>query len=97
MWSRIGLGCGDAALLRRGRRELLGEVAGVATNSRGHLFIYTRTGNPSAMVGASRIITHGGSRLFQFDQNGKFLEQWTDFTSKPLLAAACPIDWPQVC
>jgi len=53
----------------------LGEVAGVATNSRGHLFVYTRTGNPTAMLGASRIITHGGSRLFQFDQNGNFVRE----------------------
>ncbi len=53
----------------------LGEVAGVATNSRGHLFIYTRTGNPTAMLGASRIITHGGSRLFEFDQNGAYVRE----------------------
>ncbi|MBI4471882.1 MAG: hypothetical protein HY646_04380, partial [Acidobacteria bacterium] len=53
----------------------LGEVAGVATNSRGHFFVYTRTGNPTAMLGASRIITHGGSRLFQFDQNGNFVRE----------------------
>jgi streptogramin lyase len=53
----------------------LGEVAGVATNSRGHLFIYTRTGNPTSMLGASRIITHGGSRLFQFDQNGNYVRE----------------------
>src|SRR5688572_20055327 len=53
----------------------LGEAAGVATNSRGHLYVYTRTGNPSAMLAASRIITHGGSRLFQFDQNGNFVRE----------------------
>jgi len=53
----------------------LGEAAGVATNSRGHIFVYTRTGNPSAMMAASRIITHGGSRLFQFDQNGNYVRE----------------------
>src|SRR5262245_11862013 len=53
----------------------LGEAAGVATNSRGHLFVYTRTGNPTAMLGASRIITHGGSRLFEFDQNGNYVRE----------------------
>lgn len=53
----------------------LGEAAGVATNSRGHLYVYTRTGNPTAMLAASRIITHGGSRLFQFDQNGNFVRE----------------------
>jgi DNA-binding beta-propeller fold protein YncE len=53
----------------------LGEAAGVATNSRGQIFVYTRTGNPTAMMGASRIITHGGSRLFQFDQNGNYVRE----------------------
>ena len=53
----------------------LGEAAGVATNSKGHLYVYTRTGNPTGMVGASRIITHGGSRLFQFDQNGNYVRE----------------------
>ena len=32
----------------------LGEVAGVATNSRGQLFVYTRTGNPTVGLGNSR-------------------------------------------
>ncbi len=53
----------------------LGEAAGVATNSRGNLYVYTRTGNPTAMMGASRIITHGGSRLFAFDANGNFVRE----------------------
>src|SRR3954468_17233095 len=43
----------------------LGEAAGVATNSKGHIFVYTRTGE-QATAGASRIFTHGGSRLFEF-------------------------------
>lgn len=53
----------------------LGEVAGVATNSRGHLFVYTRTGNPTAGIGNSRLFTHGGSRLFEFDQSGNFVRE----------------------
>ena len=53
----------------------MGEAAGVATNSRGQIFVYTRTGNPTAMLGASRIITHGGSRLFQFDANGNYMKE----------------------
>ena len=53
----------------------LGEVAGVATNSKGHLFVYTRTGHAVATLGDERTFYHGGSRLFQFDQAGKFVKE----------------------
>ena len=53
----------------------LGEVAGVATNSKGQVFVYTRTGNPTVGLGNSRLFTHGGSRLFQFDRNGSFVRE----------------------
>jgi DNA-binding beta-propeller fold protein YncE len=53
----------------------LGEVAGVATNSRGDVFVYTRTGHPTISIGTSRPFAHGGSRLFQFDRNGKFVRE----------------------
>src|SRR4026209_1512255 len=53
----------------------LGEVAGVATNSRGQLFVYTRTGNPTVAVGNSRLFSHGGARLFEFDRNGTFVRE----------------------
>src|SRR5574339_121532 len=53
----------------------LGEVAGVATNSRGQLFVYTRTGNPTIGLGNSRFFSHGGSRLFEFDRNGAFVRE----------------------
>jgi NHL repeat len=52
----------------------LGEAAGVATNSKGHLFVYTRTGEDATM-GGSRFFTHGGSRLFEFDSAGKSLQE----------------------
>jgi NHL repeat-containing protein len=52
-----------------------GEVAGVATNSRGHLFVYARTGHAAATLGDERTFYHGGSRLFQFDQTGKFVKE----------------------
>lgn len=52
-----------------------GEVAGVATNSRGQLFVYTRTGNPTVGLGNSRLFTHGGSRLFEFDRSGSFVKE----------------------
>jgi hypothetical protein len=53
----------------------LGEAAGVATNSKGDIFVYTRTGNPSVTLGTSRAVSHGGSRLFQFDRTGKFVRE----------------------
>jgi hypothetical protein len=53
----------------------LGEVAGVATNSKGHVFVYTRTGHAVATLGDERTFYHNGSRLFQFDQNGKFVKE----------------------
>src|SRR5215470_6091244 len=52
-----------------------GEVAGVATNSKGHVFVYARTGHGVATLGDERTFYHGGSRLFQFDQNGKFVKE----------------------
>ena len=51
----------------------LGEVAGVATNSRGNVFVYTRTGHPTISIGTARPFAHGGSRLFEFDRNGVFV------------------------
>jgi DNA-binding beta-propeller fold protein YncE len=38
----------------------LGEAMGVATNSKGHLFVFTRSAN---------------TRLFEFDQNGKYVRE----------------------
>jgi hypothetical protein len=53
----------------------MGEAAGVATNSKGDIFLYTRTGNPYIVIGTSRAVSHGGSRLFQFDKSGKFVRE----------------------
>jgi len=47
----------------------------VATNSHGDIFVYTRTGHPTITIGTSRPFAHGGSRLFQFDPNGKFVRE----------------------
>src|SRR5580704_9876145 len=52
-----------------------GEMAGVATNSRGDVFVYTRTGHPTISIGTARPFAHGGSRLFWFDRNGKFVRE----------------------
>jgi hypothetical protein len=53
----------------------LGEVAGVATNSKGDIFVYTRTGHPTVTIGTMRPFAHGGSRLFQFDRTGKYVRE----------------------
>ncbi|MBV9549691.1 MAG: hypothetical protein JO256_08485 [Alphaproteobacteria bacterium] len=52
-----------------------GEVAGVATNSKGHIFVYQRAGNPYASLGGSRIFVHGQDQLLEFDQTGKFVRE----------------------
>jgi DNA-binding beta-propeller fold protein YncE len=55
----------------------IGEVAGVATNSQGHLFVYTRTGSPQLTLGTERHFHRGagGARLFEFDRSGKYLRE----------------------
>jgi len=53
----------------------LGEVGGVAANSKGDIFVYTRTGHPTISIGTSRAFAHGGSKLFQFDRAGKFVRE----------------------
>ena len=70
----------------------LGEVAGVATNSKGHLFVYTRTGNPTVSLGNSRLFTHGGSRLFEFDRNGAFVREIGQGSYGLLVAHAVRVD-----
>ena len=62
----------NADLLKMPPNTFLGEVAGVATNSKGNIFVYTRTGHPYATLGDSRTFYHAGSRLFEFTSNGYF-------------------------
>ena len=45
----------------------LGEAVGVATNSKGHVFVYTRTGHITVTEGTSRAFEHNASRLFEFE------------------------------
>jgi sugar lactone lactonase YvrE len=62
-------------LLRTPNDVHVGEVAGVGTNSKGQIYVYTRTGHPYATLGDNRTFARGGSRLFQFDPNGKFVRE----------------------
>jgi DNA-binding beta-propeller fold protein YncE len=52
-----------------------GPAAGVATNSKGHVFVYTRNGEPTVSLGGSRAFAHGGSSLYEFAPDGKFIRQ----------------------
>ena len=65
----------NADLLKFPDNIHLGEAAGVATNSKGHIFVYTRTGAAHATLGTSRTFYKAGSRLFEFDQTGKFVRE----------------------
>jgi len=53
----------------------LGEAVGVATNSKGNILVYTRTGNPAATLGTRRTFARGAARLFEFDPSGKFIRE----------------------
>jgi DNA-binding beta-propeller fold protein YncE len=53
----------------------LGEAVGVATNSKGNIFVYTRTGNPNSTLGTRRTFSRGGARLFEFDPSGKYIRE----------------------
>ena len=65
----------DADLLKTPADIHVGEVAGVGTNSKGQIFVYTRTGHPYATLADNRTFLRGGSRLFQFDATGRFVRE----------------------
>jgi hypothetical protein len=48
----------------------LGETEGVTINSKGHLFVYSRTGQGGSARGGT------AAELFEFDENNKFVKQW---------------------
>jgi DNA-binding beta-propeller fold protein YncE len=83
---------GSADFLKLPSDIYLGEVAGVATNSRGQLFVYTRTGNPTVGLGNSRLFSHGGSRLFEFDRTGAFVREIGQGIYAFLIAHAVRVD-----
>ncbi len=53
----------------------LGEAVGVATNSKGNIFVYHRSGNPAASIGTRRTFARSSARLFEFDPSGKFIRE----------------------
>jgi hypothetical protein len=68
-----------------------GEVAGVATTSKGNVLVYTRTGEV-ATAGASRVFTHGGSRLFEFSPTGAYVREIGTGVYGFLFAQAVAVD-----
>src|SRR3954453_19989846 len=70
----------------------LGEVGGVATNSRGEIFVYTRTGHPTMSIASARPFVHGGRRLFEFDRTGKFTREIGQGVYGFLFAAQVRVD-----
>ena len=55
----------------------IGEAPGVATNSLGHIFVFTRTGSVQVTLTTERTFVRGsgGARLFEFDQTGKYVKE----------------------
>src|SRR4026207_491232 len=62
-------------LLQTPKDVFVGEVAGAGANSKGQIFVYTRTGHPYGTIGDNRTFYRNGSRLYQFDQAGKFVRE----------------------
>jgi hypothetical protein len=48
----------------------MGQTVGVATNSKGHLFVYSRSVNQGVARGGK------AAMLWEFDDNGKFVKEW---------------------
>ena len=63
-------------LLKMPDNIVLGEAVGVATNSKGHIFVYTRDGLLAYTVGSSRQFGRGAAaRLYEFDEKGNFMRE----------------------
>ena len=63
-------------LLKMPDNIVMGEAVGVATNSKGHIFVYTRDGILSYSVGTSRQFGRGAAaRLYEFDEKGNFMRE----------------------
>jgi DNA-binding beta-propeller fold protein YncE len=62
-------------LLKLPDNVYMGEAVGVATNSKGHIYVFTRTGSTNVTTGTNRAFVRSSSRLFEFDQTGKFVRE----------------------
>src|SRR6476469_379031 len=60
---------GDPDFLKLPDTVYFGEVAGVAVNSQGHVFAFSRGGTVGPAFGAA------AAQLFEFDRNGAFVRE----------------------
>jgi len=66
--------------------QTMGQTVGVATNSKGHIFVYSRSVNQG--------IARGGkaAMLWEFDQNAKFVKEWAPNNYAESFAHAVRVD-----
>ena len=64
----------------------LGETEGVSKNSKGHLFVYSRTGTGGSARGGT------AAELFEFDEHLKFVKQWAPDNYAASFAHAVRVD-----
>lgn len=62
-------------LLKWDDSHIVGEVGGAAQDSKGRVYVYTRTGHAYATLGDNRTFQRYGSKLFQYDATGKFVRE----------------------
>ncbi|MFN7984710.1 MAG: hypothetical protein U0Q11_22945 [Vicinamibacterales bacterium] len=62
-------------LLKWDDAHIVGEVGGVGQDSKGRIYVYTRTGHAYATLGDNRTFQRYGSKLFQYDATGKFVRE----------------------
>ena len=64
----------------------MGETMGVSTNSKGHLFVYSRTGHAGVARGGA------AAQLFEFDDKYKFVKEWSPNSYGESFAHAVRVD-----
>src|SRR4029077_19209214 len=80
-------------LLKMPDNIVMGEAVGVATNSKGHIFVYTRDGLLGYSVGTSRQFGRGAAaRLYEFDEKGNFMREIGKGTYAQAFAHAVRVD-----
>jgi hypothetical protein len=66
--------------------QTMGQTVGVATNSKGHLFVYSRSVNQGVARGGK------AAMLWEFDQNAKFVKEWAPNNYAASFAHAVRVD-----
>ena len=66
--------------------QTMGQTVGVATNSKGHLFVYSRSVNQGLARGGK------AAMLWEFDQNARFVKEWAPNNYAESFAHAVRVD-----